>query len=301
MTIPNKVVLFYLGLFNYKCLGDLQIDKVYATTGAAVTLDCSKVAVNGSRWSRQPNRDHNTSYILYTDGTTINPHIRNKERIRIIYDQRRGIYQLKILKVSETDEGKYSCSYLLGTVVHEYYVSLKITRPPSNLKFLNNNRGFIAGTEGHNVTISCLVDSGVPPETLYLQSTNGLAKEGSHGHINHSLVLNRPMNGTSFTCEAKSDQLVVPLVSQIQLLIKYKPTVHIEEGSRLIVKEGDNLVLTCNFSCYPDLRSLEWKHMSYIVDEMNTKYGSTRRLEISQVRTTHSGAFICKVTNEIHQ
>lgn len=74
---------------------------------------------------------------------------------------------------------------------------------------------------------------------------------------------------------------------------------HIEEGSLLTVKEGDNLVLTCHFSCYPDLHSLEWKHMSYIVDEMNTKYGSARRLEISKVRTNHSGAFICKVTNEV--
>lgn len=78
-----------------------------------------------------------------------------------------------------------------------------------------------------------------------------------------------------------------------------KPTVHIEEGSQLILTEGDNLVLTCNFSCYPDLHKLEWKHMSYIVDKMNTKYGSTRRLEISKVRNNHSGAFICKVTNEV--
>lgn len=108
-------------------MGEVQIDKVYATTGAAVSLDCSKVAVNGSSWSRLQNLDNNISFTVYTDGITINPLIRNRERIRIIYNQSRGIYQLEILKVSETDEGKYRCSYLIDKDVHDYDVSLKIT------------------------------------------------------------------------------------------------------------------------------------------------------------------------------
>ncbi|CAC5377980.1 NCAM [Mytilus coruscus] len=173
------------------------------------------------------------------------------------------------------------------------------TGSPSNLRFLYDNKGLISGEEGSEITITCLVDSGDPLETLFLQSTDGLFIEGGPGSIHHSLPLTYYKHRINFTCKAINHHMTVPLTSEVQLLVKYKPRVRIQEGTQLTLKEGENLILKCDFSCYPDPQNISWHHVRNAIDETNKIHGDPRTLEINSVTKTHAGKFICKVINEV--
>ncbi|CAC5368728.1 unnamed protein product [Mytilus coruscus] len=298
--MPLKTTLLLVfGLFYCNSNVIPQKDKIYVTTGSEVILNCSNKTVNGLSWSRMLYDDHNRNFTIYTDRTSINPAIENKDRIQIFENKSRGKYQLKIFNVSEYDGGKYRCSYFQDNTSSEYDVSLKIIRYPSNLRFLNKNKGFISGIAGSEITVSCLVDSGDPPETLSLQSTDGLSIEGGPGSINHSLHLTYYQQRLNFTCKAINHHMTVPLISKVQIVVKHKPRVNIEEGTQLTLKEGENLVLTCHFSCYPDPENISWHHLSNAMDEAINIYGDSRALEIYSVTKTHAGTFICRVINEV--
>ncbi|XP_071181974.1 protein turtle homolog B-like [Mytilus edulis] len=298
--MPLEVTfLLVFGCFCCKSIAVPQKDKIYVTKGAEVILNCSNKTVNGIRWSRMLYGNHSRNFTVYTDGTSINPDIENKDRFKIIINKSGGKYQLKIRNISEYDEGEYRCSYFQDNIFSAYDVSLRITKYPSNIRFLNEYKAYISGKEGSELTISCLVDSGDPPETLSLQSTDGLYIVGGPGRINHSLRLTYHSPRINFTCKAINRHMTVPLISKVQLVVKYKPRVRLSEGTQLTLKEGGPLDLTCNFSCYPNQHNISWYHPSYDVDESINIFRDLRMLEIYPVTKTHTGTFTCKVINEV--
>lgn len=109
---------------------------------------------------------------------------------------------------------------LLVMLIFVFFFQITFTGYPSNIRFLNENKGFISGKEGSELTISCLVNSGDPPETLSLQSTDGLSIVGGPGRINHSLRLTYHNPRIKFTCKAVNRHMTVPLISKVQLVVK---------------------------------------------------------------------------------
>lgn len=90
-----------------------------------------------------------------------------------------------------------------------------------------------------------------------------------------------------------------PLTVFLFFLHLDKPRVRLLEGTQLTLKEGDSLVLTCNFSCHPDQQNISWHHPSYNVDESINILRDQGTLKIYPVTKTYTGTFTCNVINEV--
>jgi hypothetical protein len=80
---------------------------------------------------------------------------------------------------------------------------------PKNIRFVtNDNLSVIEGIEGQNITLSCVVDSGIPRETLRINRNDSEVACGDHGSLNYTLLLKKSDHMSEFTCTAMSPMLM---------------------------------------------------------------------------------------------
>ena len=111
---------------NYPVANPIVTSKRITTTeGSTLILNCSTSFSTYKIWEKSALTDFKLT--IYADGNQIDPSLEHANRLRVVGNFNRGIYNLQILNVSLVDEGLYRCIYVTNNVTHlkEIRVSLK--------------------------------------------------------------------------------------------------------------------------------------------------------------------------------
>ena len=96
---------------------------------------------------------------------------------------------------------------------------------PKNIRFVtNDNLSVIEGTKGQNITLSCVVDSGIPREMLIINRNDSEVARGDHGSLNSTLLLQKSDHMSEFTCTATSPMLTGHLITSIRIHVNCRYT-----------------------------------------------------------------------------
>ena len=96
---------------------------------------------------------------------------------------------------------------------------------PKNIRFVtNDNLSVIEGTKGQNITLSCVVDSGIPREMLRINRNDYEVARGDHGSLNYTLLLQKSDHMSEFTCTAMSPMLTGQLITSIRIHVNCRYT-----------------------------------------------------------------------------
>ena len=96
---------------------------------------------------------------------------------------------------------------------------------PKNIRFVtNDNLSVIEGTKGQNITLSCVVDSGIPREMLRINRNDSEVACGDHGSLRYTLLLQKSDHMSVFTCTAMSPMLTGQLITSIRIHVNCRYT-----------------------------------------------------------------------------
>lgn len=103
----------------------MQIKQVYANYGDPVILKCLN-NTNATSWDGPSLKSSNMHLTPYADNEQIVQHLPNANKFMVVGDISAGEYNLKIIKLTQKEEGYYRCNGLIGTTPFEINVLLKI-------------------------------------------------------------------------------------------------------------------------------------------------------------------------------
>jgi hypothetical protein len=95
---------------------------------------------------------------------------------------------------------------------------LIFAEPPKNIRFITKDKlSVIEGIEGQSITFSCVVDSGIPLETLQINRNDFEVARGGHGSLNYTLLVQKSDHMSEFICTAMSPMLTRQLITSIRI------------------------------------------------------------------------------------
>ncbi|CAC5382476.1 CADM1 [Mytilus coruscus] len=144
------------------------------------------------------------------------------EDSKLLIRVEKGNFDLQISNVSISDEGFYRCDIYLVTgkpLIAEYILQLR--KLPSNLTIDNEtDEDTIIGREDQLLKITCNVESGSLPATIFWQHNGTILKTGGPNRLMYEFRTNRTHHNSKFTCGVKSKLTDEPLTKTIRLNIK---------------------------------------------------------------------------------
>ena len=95
---------------------------------------------------------------------------------------------------------------------------LIFAEPPKNIRFITKDKlSVIEGIEGQTITFSCVVDSGIPLETMRINRNDSEVARGGHGSLNYTLLVQKSDHMSEFICTAMSPMLTRQLITSIRI------------------------------------------------------------------------------------
>ena len=102
---------------------------------------------------------------------------------------------------------------------------LIVAEAPKNIRFITKDKlSVIEGTKGQHITLSCVVDSGIPREMLRINRNDSEVACGDHGSLNYTLLLQKSDHMSEFTCTAMSPMLTGQLITSIRIHVNCRYT-----------------------------------------------------------------------------
>ncbi|XP_028966925.1 nephrin [Galendromus occidentalis] len=185
-------------------------------------------------------------------------------RYQMIVDEPRGIYNLKLNKVTLDDEAEYQCQ--VGPVPDHRaiwsaaYVTVLVPPKQIELRHKGNDSGTLDAVEGDQLSMSCWVRDTKPPASIrWFRNNQPLEKDkvqkriDTNGERELSSVFTKveiyPRLDDAravFTCEAQHPALKAPLRSSVVLNVLYAPNApEIQGYPERELMSGDSLTLVC--------------------------------------------------------
>ncbi|CAC5412546.1 unnamed protein product [Mytilus coruscus] len=95
--------------------------------------------------------------------------------------------------------------------------------PPSKMKILEAKSGKqVLGVEGHQMTLTCNVNSGKPMETIFWTKNGIVVSSGGPGRLQYTFIPKQDDNFQNFTCTANNTLNSIALRDHIQLRLTYR-------------------------------------------------------------------------------
>ena len=102
--------------------------------------------------------------------------------------------------------------------VKSYTMYPIFAEPPKNIRFVTKDKlSVLEGFEGQTSILSCVVDSGIPLETLRINRNDSEIACGGHGSLNYTLLLQKSDHMSEFICTAMSPMLTNQLITSIRI------------------------------------------------------------------------------------
>ncbi|KAG8180209.1 hypothetical protein JTE90_003165 [Oedothorax gibbosus] len=243
-------------------------------------------------------------------------------RYSMVVDKLRGVYNLRLEKVTLDDEGEYQCQVGPGKKPGELKIQpiraearVTIMVPPKELHIEKHENGStLQVKEADRVSLTCIAKHSKPAAKLKWYRNGVLLKggsfhpreeiTGSRVHNTHSTITIYVImddNGASYTCEAIHGALTTPLKAKITIDVLYPPGIPEIEGYQEgdIVQVGDQLTLACITRGGNPKAELVWYRDNVQVDVSF----STSGREVTNIRTftvdktDNNAVYRCEASN----
>ena len=298
-----------------------QFASMEVFTGQAVELPCTISATPATKvcW-------HVASDLAVSTGARYIQFCEDPERTSeqdgrhaIIADEKRGIYNLKIDPVIESDSGLYMCSIIneLGIAVlfGTGRVSVVESIPPSGEPECKFSARADILTEGDMLSASCFaVKDGNPPgkplSTLqWFDRNNFPISQVMDAHANQiNWEVSGSDNGAIYKCIVHHIALESPRNCTVgPLHVVYKPVIKMIAKPSTRPKQGGNVTMICTAKGNPDISAISWyiedtplNDYQYTIDyTVTTKLHGTSKLTIYDLTDNQFNATItCVAEND---
>lgn len=82
----------------------------------------------------------------------------------------------------------------------------------------------VVGVEGHQMTLTCNVNSGTPKETMFWIKNGNIVSSGGPGTLEYHFIPKREDNFQNYSCTANNTLNRIALRENIQLILTCKLT-----------------------------------------------------------------------------
>ncbi|CAC5387131.1 OPCML [Mytilus coruscus] len=279
-----------------------HITHLNAKYGDQVILKCLN-NTNATSWdgpsSLSSNMYNETPYAV--DGQIVQQ-LPNANNFMVVGDISVGEYNLKIVNLTQKEEGYYKCNAHIGNTPFELRFLLKIKARPIHLS-TNAENGSLVGTAGDQMNITCRVRTELHEnETkIYLKMYHNeyIVKQSENELIIHSFIPESINNRDIFKCVVESVMLDVPLREIIFLEIEYPPLVRFDRNEQnLTVNEGTDFSLTCFAESNPVTTEIFWETNGILI-KREIENNKNVRLNIVNIKRHHEGNYTCVAKNEV--
>jgi hypothetical protein len=134
-AVANSAVANSTGANSPVANSIVILDEITTTEGSTLLLKCSPSFSTYKRWEKSALTYFN--FTPYADGNQINPSLEHANRLRVVGNFNRGIYNLQIVNVSLADEGLYRCSYTNNNISHTKDIRVSLKRSKYYLTISN--------------------------------------------------------------------------------------------------------------------------------------------------------------------
>lgn len=180
---------------------DGRVD-VYATEGEIIILQCQNNAID--HWENVNNR----SFIVYCN--ELNSPLRH-----FLTEE----CNLQIRVTVDDYNTTYRC--VIGGLIPRFRdFKICMPTPPSSINVLEASSGRrVSGIEGHKMTLTCNVHSGIPKETMFWIKNETIVSSGGPGILLYSFIPKQEDNFQNYTCTANNTLNSVALREYVQLIL----------------------------------------------------------------------------------
>ncbi|XP_071150367.1 opioid-binding protein/cell adhesion molecule-like [Mytilus edulis] len=283
-----------------------QIKQLSAKYGDPVVLKCLR-NTNATAWDGPSSKSTNGfgyNDTPYAENAQIVNSLPNADNLVVVGDVSVGEYNLKIINLTQREEGHYKCNAFIWNTAFEMRFLLKIKALPIMLS-TNAENSTLVGIAGGQMNITCRVKTELlKKETkiyLNMYQNEHIVKGSENEVISHSFVPKNSNNRDIFKCVVKSLMLDVPLTQKIVLDIKYRPALRFDRNEQyLTVYEGTDFSLTCLAESNPVTTEIFWKtNGQQIKQEFDlVKQHNSVLLNIENIKRKHEGNYTCVAKNE---
>ncbi|XP_051901475.1 cell adhesion molecule 4 isoform X4 [Pristis pectinata] len=212
-------------------------------------------------------------------------------------------HQLRIAlsDVRVEDEGGYYCQLYTEDTHHQVAVVTVLVPPKPTVRVLGE-----PARENGEVELQCTVPRSKPPARIHWirdkKKLQGVTTQEQQGKIfTVTSVVKIPVvrkdDGTIVTCEAD-----LPGVkgqkrrTEFPLSVRYSPTAKVEPPP-VILREGDDLVLSCSVTGNPLPTQVTWSRLNDSLPERAEPQGQS--LTVRRLTAADNGTYVCEVHTEM--
>ncbi|CAC5417041.1 HMCN [Mytilus coruscus] len=264
----------------------------YHLENDTVILPCQQLTYKPI-WYGPPNL---TTYAI---GAKINRELSKSDRLSIMTSDGNSQFNLRIQYFSIDDEGPYKCfSSRSWKSVQETYFNLKKAKAPTNLKIeTEETNQTVYGYLNKLFNLTCTVMQGIPKGNLLWLVNNKTLAETETSSLVLSFKPKQKDHLKQFTCVTRSNFIDFELHRTVQLFIYMPPNVWIShDHNAVILDEGDDLTLYCNYSSNNNITDLKWNILLPMKSQLGTSQSSPD-LFIRNIQIGNAGQYVCTVSN----
>lgn len=270
---------------------EVKAENVTVVEGGEAEINCKLHQYDGSIVVIQnPSRQ-----TLFFNGTRA----LKDERFQLVEFNQKHV-KIILSNVKLDDEGGYFCQ-LYAEDTHHQIATLTVLVPPENPAVEVKEQA----VEGGEVELTCIAHRTRPAATLRwyrdrreLKGISSKQENGKTFSVTNTVrfPVDRKDNSGIVTCEATHPALRgQKKQTQYVLDVQYAPTVKIIP-SQAVLREGDNLGLTCSVTGNPRPMEIQWSRMNDSMPERAEVYGEL--FSIPSLSMMDNGTYVCEVANK---
>ncbi|XP_069496988.1 cell adhesion molecule 4 isoform X1 [Ambystoma mexicanum] len=270
---------------------EVKAENVTVVEGGEAEINCKLHQYDGSIVVIQnPSRQ-----TLFFNGTRA----LKDERFQLVEFNQKHV-KIILSNVKLEDEGGYFCQ-LYAEDTHHQIATLTVLVPPENPAVEVKEQA----VEGGEVELTCIAHRTRPAATLRwyrdrreLRGISSKQENGKTFSITNTVrfPVDRKDNSGIVTCEATHPALRgQKKQTQYVLDVQFAPTAKIIP-SQMVLREGDNLVLTCSVAGNPLPAEIQWSRMNDSLSERVEVHGDL--LTIPSLNMMDNGTYVCEVANK---
>ncbi|CAC5357876.1 HMCN [Mytilus coruscus] len=115
----------------------------------------------------------------------------------------------------------------------------------------------VVGVEGHQMTLTCNVNSGTPRETIFWTKDGRVVSSGGPERLQYTFIPKREDNFQNYTCTANNTLKSTALRENIQLRLTLRPRLLVNM-KEICIKEKMTVILSCLETLGQPIESYNW-------------------------------------------
>ncbi|CAC5357880.1 HMCN [Mytilus coruscus] len=164
--------------------------------------------------------------------------------------------------------------------------------PPTSMNVVEAESGkHVVGVEGHQMTLTCNVNSGKPMETIFWTKNGIVVLSGGPGRLLYTFIPKREDNFQNYTCTANNTLKSIALRENIQLRLSLRPSILVNMTT-ICMEENMTVILNCLETSGQKVKSYHWVYNEAGLIE------TSNELFLTPLNKSIDGSYTCTGKNE---